>query len=132
MSGNGTVRRPALDLGGPEGRSAAELLDERPLNPDRAGLQVDVTRAEGRQFGPPEAGEGAEEHERAVTLIDGVGQGVDLGDGQDWPLCGLLLASAFDPARTRIAYTQHDIRVETVTNVFPSQQWRLSYEWTAE
>jgi hypothetical protein len=23
-------------------------------------------------------------------------------------------------------------RIETVTNVFPSQQWRLSYEWTAE
>lgn len=33
---------------------------------------------------------------------------------------------------TRIGYTKDDMPVETVTNVFPSQQWRLSYEWTAE
>ena len=33
---------------------------------------------------------------------------------------------------TRIAYTKDDMPVETVINVFPSQQWRLSYEWTAE
>lgn len=32
---------------------------------------------------------------------------------------------------TRIAYTADDRAVETVINVFPSQQWRLSYEWTA-
>jgi GntR family transcriptional regulator len=32
----------------------------------------------------------------------------------------------------RIAYTKDDMPIETVTNVFPSQQWRLSYEWTAE
>lgn len=31
---------------------------------------------------------------------------------------------------TRIAYTRDDVPVETVINVFPSQQWRLSYEWT--
>ena len=33
---------------------------------------------------------------------------------------------------TRIAYTVDDVPVETVINVFPSQQWRLSYEWPAE
>jgi GntR family transcriptional regulator len=33
---------------------------------------------------------------------------------------------------TRIAYTADDLPVETVINVFPSQQWRLSYEWLAE
>lgn len=33
---------------------------------------------------------------------------------------------------TRIAYTKDDLPVETVINVFPSQQWRLSYEWAAE
>jgi GntR family transcriptional regulator len=32
----------------------------------------------------------------------------------------------------RIAYTEDDRPVETVINVFPSQQWRLSYEWPAE
>jgi GntR family transcriptional regulator len=32
----------------------------------------------------------------------------------------------------RIAYTNNDKPVETVINVFPSQQWRLSYEWPAE
>jgi GntR family transcriptional regulator len=33
---------------------------------------------------------------------------------------------------TRIAYAKDDLPVETVINVFPSQQWRLSYEWAAE
>jgi GntR family transcriptional regulator len=33
---------------------------------------------------------------------------------------------------TRIAYASDDLPVETVINVFPSQQWRLSYEWAAE
>jgi GntR family transcriptional regulator len=33
---------------------------------------------------------------------------------------------------TRIAYAKDGLPVETVTNVFPSQQWRLSYEWAAE
>jgi GntR family transcriptional regulator len=33
---------------------------------------------------------------------------------------------------TRIAYTKDDLPVETVINVFPSQQWRLSYECAAE
>jgi GntR family transcriptional regulator len=33
---------------------------------------------------------------------------------------------------TRIAYTKDDMPVETVVNVFPGQQWRLSYEWAAE
>jgi GntR family transcriptional regulator len=32
---------------------------------------------------------------------------------------------------TRIAYAKDDLPVETVINVFPSQQWRLSYEWAA-
>lgn len=33
---------------------------------------------------------------------------------------------------TRIAYANDDLPVETVINVFPGQQWRLSYEWAAE
>jgi GntR family transcriptional regulator len=33
---------------------------------------------------------------------------------------------------TRVAYTKDDMPIETVINVFPSQQWRLSYEWSAE
>ena len=32
----------------------------------------------------------------------------------------------------RIAYAEDDMPIETVINVFPSQQWRLSYEWPAE
>ncbi len=72
-------------LGRPEGRPATELLDELPLDPDRAGFQVDIARTERGQLGPPEAGEGAEKHERAVSLVDRVGQGVDLGNGQDRP-----------------------------------------------
>jgi GntR family transcriptional regulator len=32
----------------------------------------------------------------------------------------------------RIAYSKDDRPIETVINVFPSQQWRLSYEWTVE
>ena len=32
----------------------------------------------------------------------------------------------------RIAYTEDDTPVETAINVFPSQQWRLTYEWAAE
>jgi GntR family transcriptional regulator len=31
----------------------------------------------------------------------------------------------------RIAYSVDDLAIETVINIFPSQQWRLSYEWTA-
>jgi GntR family transcriptional regulator len=31
----------------------------------------------------------------------------------------------------RIAYAEDDRPIETVINVFPSQQWRLSYEWPA-
>ncbi len=31
----------------------------------------------------------------------------------------------------RIAYAEDDMPIETVINVFPSQQWRLSYEWPA-
>ena len=31
----------------------------------------------------------------------------------------------------RIAYAENDAPLETVINVFPSQQWRLSYEWPA-
>ncbi|MEV8638187.1 GntR family transcriptional regulator [Streptosporangium sp. NPDC051023] len=31
----------------------------------------------------------------------------------------------------RIAYAANNVAAETVTNVLPSQQWRLSYEWTA-
>ena len=32
----------------------------------------------------------------------------------------------------RIAYTADGTPVETVINVFPSQQWRLSYEWLTD
>jgi GntR family transcriptional regulator len=32
----------------------------------------------------------------------------------------------------RVAYAEDDMPIETVINVFPSQQWRLSYEWPAE
>ena len=31
----------------------------------------------------------------------------------------------------RVAYTRDDMPVETVINVFPGRQWRLSYEWAA-
>ena len=30
----------------------------------------------------------------------------------------------------RVAYGTDGVPLETVFNVFPSQQWRLSYEWT--
>jgi GntR family transcriptional regulator len=33
---------------------------------------------------------------------------------------------------TRTVYSKDDMPIETVTNVFPGQQWRLSYEWAAE
>ena len=85
-------------LGRTERRPAAELLDQLPVDPDRAQLQVDVAWTKRGQFGPPETREGAQEHQRAVPLIDRVGQGVDLGDGQDRPLCRCLLPSALDPA----------------------------------
>ena len=32
----------------------------------------------------------------------------------------------------RIAYAEDDMPIEAVINLFPSQQWRLSYEWPAE
>ncbi len=32
----------------------------------------------------------------------------------------------------RVAYGADGTPLETVFNVFPSQQWRLSYEWTAD
>lgn len=32
----------------------------------------------------------------------------------------------------RIAYGTEDMPVEAVINVFPGQQWRLAYEWSAE
>ena len=32
----------------------------------------------------------------------------------------------------RIVYTEDDMPIEAVINVFPSQQWRLSYEWSAK
>jgi GntR family transcriptional regulator len=33
---------------------------------------------------------------------------------------------------TRTVYSKDDMPIETVINVFPSQQWRLTYEWPAE
>lgn len=33
---------------------------------------------------------------------------------------------------TRIAYTKDNLPIEAVLNIFPSQQWRLSYEWVVE
>jgi hypothetical protein len=69
-----------------EGGPAAELLDQLPVDPDRAQLQVDVARSECGQFGPSQACEGTQEHERAISRIDRGGQGVDLGDSQDRPL----------------------------------------------
>jgi GntR family transcriptional regulator len=33
---------------------------------------------------------------------------------------------------TRTVYSKNNMPIETVINVFPSQQWRLSYEWSAE
>ena len=50
------------------------------------------------KFGPSQAREGAQQHERAVWRVDRGGQVVDLRDGQDWPLRRLFLSSAFDPA----------------------------------
>jgi GntR family transcriptional regulator len=32
----------------------------------------------------------------------------------------------------RTAYSVEDKPIEVVINVFPAQQWRLSYEWSAE
>jgi hypothetical protein len=69
-------------LGRPEGRSAAELFDELADYPDRAGVKVDVAGAERGQFGPSQAGEGAQQHERAVSRVDRGSQVVDLRDGQ--------------------------------------------------
>lgn len=41
----------------------------------------------------------------------------------------IVLVTAGEVAR--ISYAEDDMPIETVINVFPSQQWRLSYEWPA-
>jgi hypothetical protein len=51
--------------------------------PHGAGADVDVSDAERGKFSPSKACEGGQQHERPIAWRDGVGQGVDLGNGQD-------------------------------------------------
>ena len=61
-----------LGLRRPEREPAAVALVQLPGNPDGPGLGVDVGTPQRRQLAPPQAGEGGEQHQGAVTLI-GVG-----------------------------------------------------------
>jgi len=89
---------PGLGLRGSERRPAVRLLDELPVYPDRAGFQVDIGRTERGQLGPSQAGESGEQDEHPVSLVDRVGNRVDLGNRQDRTLGGLLLSGTLDPA----------------------------------
>ena len=61
-------------------------LVELPRNLDGPRLDIDVGAPQRRQLTPPQAGERGEQHQGAVALIGGIGQGVDLGNREDRPL----------------------------------------------
>jgi hypothetical protein len=70
----------------PERAPAAAPLAQLPGNPDDARLEVDVRPAQPGQLTPAQAAENGEQHQRTVPATDRIGQGVDLGNGQDRPL----------------------------------------------
>ena len=65
---------------------AAALLAEPPGNPDGTYLEVDVGPAQRGQLAPAQAAGNGERDQGAVPIGHRVGQGVDLGNGQDRPL----------------------------------------------
>ena len=81
-----TVRLPASDLGGAEERRTSGHLAELPGDADGPVVAVDVGALESGQLAPPQAAEAGEQDQRPVSRADRIGQGVDLADGQDWPL----------------------------------------------
>jgi hypothetical protein len=85
-------------LGRPEGVTAAARVVDLPGNADGAGVQVDVLGSERGEFSPAEASEGGEQDQHAVAGVDGVGNGVDLRDGEHGALGRVLVASALDSA----------------------------------
>ena len=73
-----------LRFGRPERTAAAGKVVDLTSNPDSAGVQVDVVGTKCSEFSPAKAGLGGQEDQRCISRPHGVGQGVDLGDGQDW------------------------------------------------
>jgi hypothetical protein len=55
-------------------------------------------RRSGGQLAPAQAGEHSQQHERAVSLMDGIGERIHLGN-RERALSRLLLSRALDPAR---------------------------------
>ena len=78
--------------------AAAALVVDLAGDPDRAGVQVNVLRGERGEFGPAEAGEGGQQDQRSIAGRDGVGKGVDLGDGEHGTFGRDLVASALNAA----------------------------------
>jgi hypothetical protein len=75
-----------IRLGRPEREPAAPPLTELPGNPDSACLEVDIGPAQRGQLAPAQAAENGEQDQGAVPAADRIGQGVDLGNGEDRPL----------------------------------------------
>jgi hypothetical protein len=73
-----------LRFGRPERTAAAGKVVDLTSNPDSAGVQVDVVGTKCSEFSPAKAGLDGQEDQRCISRPHGVGQGVDLDDGQDW------------------------------------------------
>jgi integrase len=77
--GEGDNPAAGLGLGRTERVAAAARMADLPGYPHGAGADVDVSHAERGEFGPPEAREGGQQHERPITRRDGIGQGQAAG-----------------------------------------------------
>jgi hypothetical protein len=76
------VCRPASDLGGPKNEPTAALFGQLPRDPHGGRLDIDVGAPQSCRLAPSQTAENGEQHQGAVSVIDGIGQGVDLGNRQ--------------------------------------------------
>jgi len=73
-------------LGGPNANPPPRCSLSCRETRDRARLEVDVGPAQRGQLTPAQAAENGEQDQGAVPAADRIGQGVDLGNGQNRPL----------------------------------------------
>lgn len=70
-----------------------------PPDPHDASVEVDIAAPEGEQLTGVDTAEAGDEDQRPVAAVDGVGQAVELGEGDDPLLRVVLDAIAADAAR---------------------------------
>lgn len=81
--------------------SSCRELDHAGAHGDDVRVGVHAVAGKRGEFAPAQGAEHGEQDEQPVAAVgERVGQGEDLGDGQDWPLWGVFLASTVDAVGT--------------------------------